>query len=212
MMPSNLDIQRIVQEVMRRLDDTETTNRTTVASSCLVWPHKVVSAQALEHRLDGVRELVVATAAIITPAANDELRCRGVTVVRADQHSSLPFVPVAIEGKERRNDVSDAVRIKTDEEWRSFVHDAVSRRQAPLAITPQPHRVACIANRNELVRAIAITDLRHLEDVVIQTQANVLCVATDVIATKSLPMVRGRWQRLAANQAEESRCDKGDIR
>ncbi len=209
-MPSSLDIQRIVQEVLRRLD-TSQPESPIVASSRLVWPHRVVSAQSLEHRLKGVSELVVPATAVITPAAHDELRSQGVAVVRADQDSTLPTVPVAIQGEASGIEDSDATRIDTDRKWRSFLHAAVSRRQTPLAITPQPHRVACLANRDELLRAVAVTDLCHLKDVVDQTRANVLCISAETMATTSLPNLRQQWQQLAASQAAQAGSDRGGI-
>src|SRR5690349_12093543 len=53
--------------------------------AALHWTGRVFSADDVRCRLNGHRELVVSTRTIVTPLAADDLRARGVRIVRCDE-------------------------------------------------------------------------------------------------------------------------------
>lgn len=59
----------------------------------LHWPGQVLCADDLRRHLNGRRELVVSSRAIITPLAAEELRDRGVQVRRQDEEKSATAKP-----------------------------------------------------------------------------------------------------------------------
>jgi pyruvate/2-oxoglutarate dehydrogenase complex dihydrolipoamide acyltransferase (E2) component len=211
------DIQRIVQEVLRRLGQiaqgqtqaqtqtqaqvsSDRIDATTVAPAItkLVWSQSVVSAEALQGRLDGIGQLVVSPKAIVTPAARDELRERGIDLAREGElDSGLRSVPVGVQDTVVAAQTAQAIPITSDDEWTTFFHRSIQNGDSPLAVAPDPHRLACLVNRDETVRAVAVTDLRHLEDAVSQTAANVLCVSPAVLAGTPLSLVCRRFQQVA---------------
>lgn len=95
------DIERIVREVVRRLDaGSPPASRTTITASPEATPpppapgtlslaEPVVSLAVLNGRLAGLRQLVVSPHSVVTPAVRDELRARGVELVRQ------PLAPAA---------------------------------------------------------------------------------------------------------------------
>ena len=214
-MPANTpsaEIQRIVQEVLRRLEQTalgyatattsETPSKTgeskSNASTQLVWSQSVVSAEALCGRLDGVNQLMVGPKAIVTPAARDELREREIHVVRQNDHDvTLRKVQVAVQEDAVANQTSHAIQITSDDQWTAFFTRSIQQNETPVAVSRQPHRLACLANRDHDVRAVAVTDLREMEEAVRQTHANVLCVSPSVLAVTPLSVVSRRFQQVA---------------
>ena len=74
-----LDIERIVQEVVRRLRGEVTTYSTAV----LTIDANVVTMAELHGKLDGVQQLRIGTQAIVTPLVRDELNDRKIKIVRA---------------------------------------------------------------------------------------------------------------------------------
>ena len=58
----------------------------TQAGDVLRWSGKVVTAEGLRQSLNGERELIVSSRAVITPSASDHLKANGVKVVREDQN------------------------------------------------------------------------------------------------------------------------------
>src|SRR6478735_7831246 len=100
------DIERIVREVLGRLAPTvraapAATNGSTALAPAgsLVLAGKVVTTADLDGRLDGVTTLLLAPRAVVTPAARDLLRQRGVTVAShlpAVTKSNKPSTPLVL--------------------------------------------------------------------------------------------------------------------
>lgn len=74
---SEADIERVVQEVLRRLA-AMTPLSPVAASTTLSLSTRVVTMAALNRKLDGVQRVEVPYRAVVTPAARDYLRERGV--------------------------------------------------------------------------------------------------------------------------------------
>ena len=77
---SEADIERIVQEVIRRL--TATGAQVGGASAELEIHDRVVTLATLDGQLDGVRQLVVRPKTVITPSVRDELTDRNIKLIR----------------------------------------------------------------------------------------------------------------------------------
>jgi hypothetical protein len=96
------EIDRIVHEVIQRLRDDSADTRVaetkdgraamaaeTVRGEAspprdLRVPDRVVSLAAVDGRLDGIRRLITRCDAVITPSVRDEIRQRGIELVRSD--------------------------------------------------------------------------------------------------------------------------------
>lgn len=78
-------VERIVREVVRRLLALESSagNRPALAEgNALTLDERVISMETLRGRLEGVRRVAVTRRAVVTPAARDLLRERGVDLER----------------------------------------------------------------------------------------------------------------------------------
>ena len=84
----NLDpelVERVVREVLRRLLDCGvviTSDSQVTRGGELQVAETVVATAALDGKLNGVRRVVVGSRAFVTPSAKDELRDRGIKLVR----------------------------------------------------------------------------------------------------------------------------------
>jgi len=79
--------ERIVEEVIRRLLARGVGVQTAPPRADLVLDEKVVSLSTLDGRIGAVQRVVVSPGAVVTPAVKDELRERGVELIRAGQAS-----------------------------------------------------------------------------------------------------------------------------
>ena len=75
--------ERIVEEVIRRLLERGVGVRTEPAANAeLVLDEKVITLRTLEDRIAGIRRVVVQPRAVVTPAVKDDLKERGIELVR----------------------------------------------------------------------------------------------------------------------------------
>lgn len=82
---SQADIERIVQEVLRRLAEMNLVPPVAVAARTLSLPQRVVTMADLKGKLEGVQRVEVPQRAVVTPAARDYLRDMGVQLQRVRQ-------------------------------------------------------------------------------------------------------------------------------
>ena len=75
-----LDIDRIVREIVRRL---RAEIEVQPAATALTLDARVVTLSHLEGKLDGVRQLMVRSQAILTPSVRDELTDKKIELIRA---------------------------------------------------------------------------------------------------------------------------------
>ncbi len=102
MTSEQLDIERIVREVIRRLAETPDLARDATSTakspmrkppvsssaqknSCLQLSERVVTTALLDRKLDGVKQVVVPVRAIVTPAVRDMLRKRRIAIVEGTE-------------------------------------------------------------------------------------------------------------------------------
>jgi hypothetical protein len=78
------EIDRIVREVLRRLA-AMTPSPAKPAAATLTVGSRVVTMTELKNKLDGIERVEVPHRAVVTPAAKDYLRERGVQLVYATQ-------------------------------------------------------------------------------------------------------------------------------
>jgi hypothetical protein len=93
----NLNIEQIARMVIQRLTDSGLLSTSNPAPSAtvalndlvpvrnkaeIIIPGQVVSLKEIKDKLDGINKIQVSASALLTPAVKDELRSRGVSVVR----------------------------------------------------------------------------------------------------------------------------------
>lgn len=82
------EIERIVQEVIRRLAAAEINNSNSnskpqvQSQAALELEDQLVTLATIEGRLNGIQQLVVSPKAVVTPSVRDELRDKNVEFVR----------------------------------------------------------------------------------------------------------------------------------
>ena len=79
---SNEQLEWIVQEVVRRLNGAAKQETAPPTVQELSINDQLITTYTLEGRLNKVTQLTIATRAVITPAAKDLLKDRGVQLVR----------------------------------------------------------------------------------------------------------------------------------
>lgn len=215
---SQVDVAAIVQEVLRRLERMGTAGETNEPSSStapqgsndrqLRCAMPVISVQALADRLDGVRQVVVSQRAIVTPAARDEFRDRGIELVRSASVTGDSATGDSATGDSEMSDSAmgeclvagdvamvnheQARSIHSDEQWATFFSTVVDGERVALAICRRPHRTACLANRHDQLRAVAVEELGCLERIVQEANANVVCIHASLWRRTSLRLLRQR--------------------
>jgi hypothetical protein len=81
---SEADIERVVKEVLRRLAAMSPSSvQSTAVDATLSISARVVTVAELNGKLQGVKQVEVPPRAVVTPAARDYLRERGVQLLYA---------------------------------------------------------------------------------------------------------------------------------
>ncbi|MGE0608911.1 MAG: hypothetical protein AB7O62_17580 [Pirellulales bacterium] len=178
------EVDRIVREVLNRLAPANAAapagqnGMTAKAAGSLVLSSRVVSTADLEGRLEGIQTVLLVPRAVVTPAARDLLRQRGVTLSSAvhpavhKNSKTLPaavvlglaetaYEPAALVRSLTQDQVSVERLAKTGlatvvEE--SADHVARGGKLA-LLLTGQPLAAAALANRHSGVRAACAADV-----------------------------------------------------
>ncbi len=198
---STEDIQRIVREVMAQLG---------VASKSVAAPPppadtppaardgdvfvdaRVVTLESVSGRLQGAKQLIVPPEALLTPSVRDELRRKGVALLRQSAVKNVrnglsrvllvvgrtshdPALAVQMltqEGIDVETETSECMIAATDK-----LAAAVGPGQA-LGLLWTPHVAAglCLANRHAGVRAVLATSVPATAAAVTAVGANVLVV------------------------------------
>ncbi len=214
------DIDGIVREVLRRLRDDATVShakppakppakpraapsrepRTPVNEAVagqadpreLTVADRVVSLQAVDGRLAGVRRLVTRPDAVVTPSVRDELRSRRIELVRQDNSSTgigtqkqviLAIVRSSGGGQVARSivaQIGQAAPIVADElptAVRRVADKITSGAAMGVLLTEEPVAAHCLANQIRGVRAAWAVDRRSVEQAVDTVGANLLVVA-----------------------------------
>jgi len=197
------EIERIVREVMAQLVAASTTvaSPSPAATPAADSPagrqderfvdSRVVTLESIAGRLQEAKQLVVPQGALVTPAVRDELRRRGIALVRGRQAASaqetLPGVflvagrtrhdPNAVlqmllqNGIDVQTESSDCMIATTDK-----LAAAVARGQLGVLWTRHTSAGLCLANRHAGVRAVSAAGVSATAAAVAAVGANVLVV------------------------------------
>ncbi|MGO9110139.1 MAG: hypothetical protein ACLP9L_12975 [Thermoguttaceae bacterium] len=200
---STEDIQRIVREVMAQLGASPTTVSTPAPAAPTAAPpavrdgdvyvdSRVVTLESITGRLQGAKQLIVPPGALVTPSVRDELRRKGVALVRggaaASERQELPGVLLVV-GRSR-HDPAAAVRMLTQEgiavqtETSDCMLASTDKLAAAVAegqslgLLWTRHTAAglCLANRHAGVRAVLAGSVSATAAAVSAVGANVLVV------------------------------------
>jgi ribose 5-phosphate isomerase RpiB len=162
------------------------------------WTNRVLTAECLARLLDGQAELVVAEKTIVTPLAADELKRRGITLVRrraetaAEKSESRAIWSVVME---RADSMISSVMVSLDRERLSIrlssltsqpdtarwamaaANEVVSgKSKGIVAITQNPCLCCCIANKLAGIRAVAVASAVQATQALKTIGANLLAL------------------------------------
>jgi hypothetical protein len=189
---------------MRQVGETaETPSRGGRAESVSITEN-VVTAEVLLAHVKADARIAVRDRAIITPAAWDAARERGVEIVRASttvaERGGVKAVTARTQGSPAGVGLpqlfvvqsTDAVERLWDDiqsDWRRELlgcpDDAAAQAISAICrgetstvviLATQAHRAACLANRNEKVKAVAIRDAGDVRTIRKQLRANLWCL------------------------------------
>jgi len=175
---SAAEIERLVREVLAQL--APTTAPPAPGATELWLEQSVVSVQDLEGRLAQVQQIVVPAKAIITPAARDVLRERGIDVRRASEMVTKPsqqrtmllgvaatrFDPTAVITQLRRRGVQTEQIARTGLKTvvAELAEEATKGGRRVWLLTEATHEAVCLANRTAGVWAAAAQHRGELAD------------------------------------------------
>ena len=191
------EVERIVREVLERLRGEE--NGATIAArkqpakdqASLALSGRVIAIADLAGRLDGVQVVVVPRMAIVTPAARDLLRERGVTLAsRASPAETRTAVRLTLGVAETRCDAAELVRsvredgVEVEQLARSGLASVVEELANQIArggrlgllLTDNPLAALCRANRHRGVRAATGNNVLEVGRALAAIGANLLIV------------------------------------
>ncbi|WP_459555292.1 hypothetical protein [Lacunimicrobium album] len=201
MNPSPTLIDEIVRQVMNTLSKESARgelaasypvrqDKPVMAPSALT--QKVITEETLSKLALSVKAVTVAKTAIITPAAHDYARDRGITIHRdqpsAQATSISPTKGLCLIDSRSDNAMgawNDVTRRSTSwtTERLADTSSIVSRIASSIRDTPQiivlssePWNVACLANRNESIRAAVACHLDDIPAIQKSLAPNVWCV------------------------------------
>lgn len=182
-------IQRIVGDVLKELGTPATAPRgvsTVHRQPSAVRIHEaVITAALLEERLDGRQAISIERRALLTPSAQDLIRERNVAVQRLasarKQTARLGTKFIVVTTHPSIDDLcAEAIRElagSTDEAAKQSI-SAICRGEVDRVVvfTDRPHRAACLANRNDRIRAAVASDAGDVRSVAQEFSVNVWCV------------------------------------
>jgi hypothetical protein len=152
----------------------------------------VVTQALLADAVNGSKQVRIGAKAILTPSARDFVRSSGIDVLRESTLSTsdasdrwqiivttpTPQVAAAVEGLKEHGIACEMRLVGLPAEAAMQAVSAVCRGEANrvVVITSQPEVVACLANRNDQIRAAAVADATAVERVQKNLNANVLAI------------------------------------
>jgi hypothetical protein len=160
----------------------------------LRWPRRVLAAEDVRRSLNGHRRVLLSAAAVLTPLAEEELRCRGVEVVRQDEAAApakaawgvgqdrpYPLVRSAVQALAR-----DALAVRELPEagaglpcrWAKAVAECIARGDCAggVLFCGDPGLVCCVANKLPGLRAVPVVSVGQAARATLTLGANLLAV------------------------------------
>jgi hypothetical protein len=166
------------------------------AHAALQWTGRVLAADDVRSRLNGHREVVLSPRTIVTPLAVDDLRSRGIRVIRSDepnaesrqpkaawgyaQERPNPLVQSAVEAV--RRDGIDLRELRASGEscsrWAKALAECVARGecQGGVLFCQDPGLVCCVGNKLAGLRAVAVVNIAQTERAALTLGANLVAV------------------------------------
>jgi len=195
-MASALDIEEIVRAVLRQLQgERKQAGAVPALNRTLELTDKLVTLATLENRLSGIDQLALRAGAVVTPAALDELRSRGIEVVRvaaptaaaaarptltigvADVTSAACDVPALHASVVRSGCAVERIAETGLVSVTTELADHAAKGGRPvLLLTSRPAAAVCIANRHRGVRAVGGRDARGVLESIQEVAANFVAI------------------------------------
>jgi len=153
---------------------------------------QVVTQALLSERVNGAKQVRIGPSAILTPSARDFIRNHGIEVIRESLSLatstgirwqviatvSTPEIAGVVEGLRAHGFAADFRLVGLPAEAANQAISAVCRGEAAkvLVFTNQPELVACLANRNDEIRAAAVGDVAAGERVQRTLHPNLIAI------------------------------------
>jgi hypothetical protein len=231
-----LDIERVVREVLAELNRAPATAATNLRSvpglssseastvgqanrgtldtsrnSDLVLSTRLVTMEEINDRLHGIRRVVVAPQAVVTPAVRDALRQRNIALARAlpaNNASAAPLRLVVVaartkfdpeplentlksEGIEAQCHKTDCLLAATDQ----LAGELAKGDALGLLLTPHTAAALCLANRLAGVRAVLGSNANSAEADIRAVGANLLVADPQSVSLFKLARMVGDYYR-----------------
>ena len=232
---SPLDIERVVREVLAEMASApkpaaaiaapiaakpgpKPAASTPPADGQLVLCGRTISLADLPDRWEGVRRVVVATGAVVTPSVRDELARRAIGLVRADpQSAAIERPPVLVISMDSPLDAALVVEALRGEGYAvesrhgecliravdELAKEVAGRRSLGVLLTRHAAAAVCLANRQAGVRAIRGATPEAVAADAAAVGANVLVVDTSAAGFFAVRQVIGRFLRGGVRECPE---------
>lgn len=210
---SSAELDRIVREVVRRLQQSNLAGATATASdpALLVVKDRVITAAVLQGRLQGVGRLQVRPDAIVTPLVRDLLKDQSVELLRANASGDGTRQDASYLLSEDASDSADSMlrRLPASEQtWQTVPDWETLLKQ----LLESPSHVAflcssrwaerlCDANQQG-VRAVVASDVASVEEALQQTPVRLMIVNSRCHSETEKIEMASRFYALAHRRTE----------
>ncbi|WP_298860678.1 hypothetical protein [uncultured Gimesia sp.] len=162
--------------------------------SSVVLSDKVITADLLAEKIKGQSVVGIAAESILTPSAKDYLREFNVSVhrpaaVASSKGLGTTWRAIVLSNSSAVENALETIEQQTNTRWsqelsaslEESVNDAISslcRADAAgiVLFAEAAEMAACLANRNQKIRAASIQDVNQLRNVISQMRPNLICV------------------------------------
>ncbi|MCH9654677.1 MAG: hypothetical protein K0U86_21270 [Planctomycetes bacterium] len=162
--------------------------------SSVVLSDKVITADLLAEKIKGQSVVGIAAGSILTPSAKDYLREFNISIHRAaavasSKEQGTPWRAIVLSNSSTVENALETIEQQTNTRWsqelsaslEESVNDAISslcRADATgiILFAEAAEKAACLANRNQKIRAASIQDMNQLRNVLSQMSPNLICV------------------------------------
>ncbi|HEY2251606.1 MAG TPA: hypothetical protein VGH74_11120 [Planctomycetaceae bacterium] len=172
---------------------------------------QVVTQALLADRLNGSNQVRIGFKAILTPSARDFVKQRGIKIIRETAASKSATMRWQVIVTKANPNISSAVAslselgIAIDQRLSGLPAEAAAQATSALCrgeaaqvvvFTDQPEFVACLANRNDKVRAAAAANVAAIERVCVSMQVNLIAIDP---ASRNAHEIRGLLKAFRAS-------------
>lgn len=165
------------------------------SDSSVVLTEKVITADLLVEKTKGQTAIGIAAGSLLTPSAKDYLREFKVSVHRSTSVASpskgqgAQWRAIVLSNSTVVENALETIEQQTNSRWSqelsSSLEEAVKESISSLCradaagivlFAEAAEKAACLANRNQKVRGVAVHDVNHLRTVITQMSPNLICV------------------------------------